>query len=183
MIYRTYECLDCHQFFEVTCNSDDGDPDCPTCAKVLDWKPGMFNTKSDVSRAADLTQEILNTDYGLDNFNDNTREGDTVYKAPVETREQREMAKALEDQAKMVKDIPGMMPESTKQQAAGFWAGGSGAAAVPNQIVQSALANAKAPLVGRNGKVLDSGVNPMESLHKMGKQGKLPDNFRIIARG
>lgn len=180
MIYRTYECMDCHQLFEVTCNSDDPDPECPTCTKVLDWRPVSFNTKSNISRGADLAQTILNEDYGLDNFNDNTREGDTVYKAAAETREQREIAKAFEDQAKMLKDMPNMMPEATKQQAASFWAGGQGSV-VPQQIVQSALANAKAPLVGRNGKVLDQGVNPMESLHRQGKAGKLPNNFRIIA--
>ena len=33
---------------------------------------------------------------------------------------------------------------------------------------------------GKSGPGAD--VNPMEYLHKMGKAGKLPNNYRIIAR-
>ena len=171
MIYRTYECIDCKTVFEVSHPSgDDPFPDCPTCSKVLEWRPQRFATKTNVSYAADVTQKILETDYGLTDFNDNSRAGDIAYKAAPETQEQRDARKVLEDTAKM-------MQEQARHQAAsptvkGFWGGAQGAP--PAQIIQSALAGAKQG---------PKGIDPIKSLHDMGRAGKLPSNFSIIARG
>ena len=81
-IVRTYRCDSCQNIFDVTCESNDPDPECPECDKVLEWQPGMFSVKTNRSRSMDLTQKVLEQDYGLDNFNDNLREGDVAAKGP-----------------------------------------------------------------------------------------------------
>ena len=102
MIIRTYSCADCEQEFEVTCESSDGDPDCPTCSQVLEWRPGGFNIIGNKGKAVDLTQKILEEDYGLTNFKDNTREGDVhgIVAPPAGTAEReagiRQMSEAAQ---------------------------------------------------------------------------------------
>src|SRR5258707_8167239 len=85
-VIRTYECTDCFTVFECMLDSgSDPDPECPQCSRVLEWRPGMFSVKTNKSRAIDVTQEIMETDYGLTNFKEAPREGDVSAIMPSET--------------------------------------------------------------------------------------------------
>ena len=105
MIIRTYRCNDCQELFEVTCESSDGDPDCPFCARELVWQPKSFAITTTKSKAVDVTQQIMEEDYGLTDFNDNMREGDIAAKTPVRPRAERE---AIE-QARLARLRPVLM--------------------------------------------------------------------------
>src|SRR6266568_3768819 len=102
MIIRSYLCNDCGDKFEITFdNGDEPDPVCPYCRDmVLQWQPGMFSIKTGKSRAMDATQDILERDYGLTDFNDNLREGDVAAKTLVRSREEREAIEKVEADAK-----------------------------------------------------------------------------------
>lgn len=108
MIRRTYACIDCEQEFTVECESDAPDPVCPnpSCNKVLDWRPqGFAIGGSNEGKAVAATQQILENDYGLSNFKDNAKEGETGIvrrqETKVETelveREVREQMRAIEN--------------------------------------------------------------------------------------
>src|SRR5215468_8962151 len=99
MIIRTYACEDCGWQFEVHCeSSSDPDPECPQCAKVLEWVPVRLNIGTVKSKALDVTQKIIEEDFGLSDLNDRNREGDVAYKAapPVQTAERE----AIEQQVR-----------------------------------------------------------------------------------
>ncbi len=174
MIYRTYECLDCNARFEVTCESSAGDPDCPNCARVLDWRPGSFAITGTKSKAIDTTQKILEQDFGLSNFKDNQREGDTAAIVPAapgavardaEIRQLSEVAQA--------KGTP-MTPEQ-HNMATQFWGGGAMQKTLPAETL---LAGARASTAAANAE----GLNPMQLLHSAGKAGKLKTKIDVVAR-
>lgn len=176
MIIRTYQCDDCETVFEVTLDSgEDGDPDCPTCARVLQWVPTRFATKSNVSRAGDVTAGILEQDFGLTNFRDGAREGDaTAIAKPAETTSERDARMRAETEIARALDIKAPQPPGMENAIKGFWGGGP--AAPPAQATQAFLAGAK------QGLTADPKSNPMSLLHQAGKKGLLPNNWKIIAR-
>jgi DNA-directed RNA polymerase subunit RPC12/RpoP len=185
-VVRTYHCEDCGETFDVTHEfSAEPDPDCPYCKIVMQWRPQGFSIKTNKSRAYDLTQDILNKDFGLDDFNDNTRPGDIVAKMPVETRQHREEKEQIEREVTQMHDEIMQNPASVgerqllnahpNQQAAvrGFWGGPSGGNVSP-MVAQTLVASAKAGPQAR--------LDPMKGMAELGKTGQLPTNFKIIAR-
>lgn len=166
--------------FEVDCRSEDGDPDCPQCSKVLIWQPRPFAITGIKSKAIDVTQKILEEDYSLTNWKDGNKQGDVAAIMPSETTVEREARMRIENEVKELAS-QAKLPVSPEQNAAvhAFWGGGasqSGSTAQPNQLVaQTLLASAK---VGPQ-----AGIDPMRALHDMGKVGQLPNNMRIVARG
>jgi hypothetical protein len=176
MIVRTYACDDCGSEFEVTCNSDDPAPDCPNCARVLEWRPGMFAIKTTKSRAMDVTQDILEKDFGLTNFKDNQREGDVAAitaPAPSQAAKDAEIRQLSE----VVQQTTGQ-PLTAQQHAMAqsFWGGG-------NAMQQAIPADAMLAGAKQNTAAADAeGVNPMALLHKAGKAGHLKTPIKIVAR-
>lgn len=173
MIIRTYFCDNCEQEFEVTCESNSPDPDCPFCAKVLDWRPGMFAIATSKSRAVDVTQQILEEDYGLTNFNDNMREGDVATKsAPAPNSGQRDAE--IRQLSEAAQSIGQPMTAEQANMAKNFWGGGQAANAVP---VDQMLGAARASTAAANAE----GLNPLKLLHDAGKAGKMPIKISVIA--
>ena len=175
MIIRTYQCLDCDQPFEVTCESSSPDPDCPMCSKVLQWVPGMFAIKGSISRAADITQKIMEQDYGYSNFKDNTREGETVVMAPPTPTTSSNDA-LMQQVSEFAQSTRQQLTPQQAHMAKDFW--GAGAAAMPQIPVGDALAFAKQ----QTALATREGVNPMNLLHRAGREGKLPMKINVIAR-
>jgi len=172
MIIRTYECLDCLTTFEVTCESSDaGDPDCPNCNRVLEWRPGMFSIATNKSKAMNVAQQILEEDYGLNNFKDNSREGDIAAIIPSETtaqREQRERATAAVEM-EMAKTKP-QITDAQAEAVRAFWGG-------PQNHPVSPMATGPALITAA--KAGPQGPDPMKMLH----DSKPPFRFRVVARG
>jgi hypothetical protein len=177
MIIRTYRCDDCEQEFEVHCESSDGDPDCPTCAKVLDWQPGMFSITGHKSRAIDVTQKIIEEDFGLSNLKDNTREGEAAYKEPrADTTHEKE--KITQAVMEYVRESTGNAPGAASVQLpapVGFnWGTQVAGAPAPQVSMQHVLSQAK---VGPQ-----AAENPMQILQSGIKSGHLKTKSRIIAK-
>lgn len=171
MIIRTYLCRDCGKMFDHTCESSDGDPDCPTCAVPVQWVPTKFAIGgSTMSKAVDLTQQVLEQDYGETNFNDQQREGDIAFKNTPRPRAEQEVMDKLEHDAKE-------FAAGKAQANPAFWAGGQGGP--PQNIIAAAMAGAKEQTALANRE----GVNPMDLLHKAGKDGQLGVPISPVARG
>jgi hypothetical protein len=164
MIIRTYHCKDCDALFEVQHDSgDEPYPDCPKCEKVLDWRPiGFAIGGTNKGKAMDYTQKVLEQDYGLTDFKDNTREGESVIKMPVETTAQREVRELVE------KEVAKNALQTPEQQAsaAKFFGGSPGGP--PQHLTQTFLAGAKAGV---------QGPDPMALLHKGAKSGSIPRGY------
>lgn len=177
MIIRTYGCDTCGETFEVTLdNSDAPEPDCPYCRDVvLQWRPGMFNVKTNKSRAMDIAQDIAEKDYGLTNMRDNMREGDIAAVMPTAPKT-ADVDAIMQVQQEIAAQTGQVMNEEQKRAAAGFWAGGAAKAAAmpPTQALGIARGAAK--------EADAMGANPMKLLHAAGKKGHLPNNYRIVAR-
>lgn len=180
-VIRSYECMDCKELFEVTHQSGE-EPlaDCPFCEKVLEWRPKPFAITGVKSKAVDVAQDILETDYGLTNFKDGSREGDTVAIMPTETTQQREARMRIESEVQELAAQVKNAPENPAQAAAvsAFWGPqgpGGGQQPVQNMMAQTLIASAKAGP--------QAGTDAMAALHRMGKSGQLPTNMRIVARG
>jgi len=135
VIIRTYACDDCGENFEVECESGDtGDPDCPNCTKVLQWIPARFNIGTHKGKAIDVTQKIIEEDFGLTNLNDNNREGDVAYRpTPVmQTDERDEIERQVREYAAQT-TAPVPIPAANQPQQAqanqvhmNFWGGSEG---------------------------------------------------------
>lgn len=177
MIIRTYRCEDCQTVFEISCESgNDGDPPCPTCEKVLQWQPSSFNITGAKSKAVDMAQDIMEKDYGLANFKDNNREGDVGYIDPTrKTAAQIDAIGQRESEAgrEVVSRMKDITPE-LKPAVDGFF-GGQSVSIGQNRVPVSQMIQA-----GKQGPA--AGIDPMAALHKLGREGKLPKNYNIIAR-
>lgn len=174
MIVRTYKCNDCDEVFEITCSMSDGDPDCPNCKDVvLEWQPKSFSIGGSVtSKAVDLTQDILEKDYGHTNWNDSMREGDIAHKSEARPRAEQEVMAKLEHDAKEY----AKQAESPKSNP-GFW--GHGAGGPPANMIAAAMQGARQQTALANSE----GRNPMDLFSKAGKDGSLNIPFKPIARG
>ena len=139
MIIRTYRCEDCGDTFDVTCESNDGDPDCPFCARVLQWQPERFSIGTNKSRALDLTQNIIEHDYGLTDLKDNLREGDVAAKGPPPPQgEERAWREQIEnDNRALAATVSNMAP-----QAREFFSGAGGKQQM--NVAAAAFGDAKA---------------------------------------
>lgn len=191
MIIRSYYCNDCNHLFEVQCKSNDGDPACPFCEAAMQWRPQSFSIKTNKSRAMDLTQNIIEQDFGLTDFNDNTREGETVAKTPVAptTADREKEAQAALEFGDMIEARQKSMGEQQldhappgQQAAVRNFFGPSGAAgpiASQSMVGSSLIAAAKSGPAALGAR---DGVDPMGALHRLGKEGKLPSSMRIVAR-
>lgn len=174
MIRRTYQCVNCEQVFAVECNADDGDPFCPNpdCDKVLEWRPQGFAIGGSMEgKAVAYTQRVLEDDYGLSNFRDNAREGDTSIIQRQETRvEAEKVERELREQTAAIQNDP--------QKTAQFWGANSGNPTSLNSMTgQSMIAMAK---------VGPQSVDPIAMLHSGVKSGKIPtlrQMTKIEARG
>ena len=166
MIVRTYRCDDCGEVFDVTCESNDGDPDCPQCSKVLQWQPQRFAIGgSNIGKAADVTQRVLEADYGLTNFSDNLREGDVAAKTPARSREEREAMERVERDAAELAATPAKLVPQVQQ----FWSGSHPAQV---NVAAAALADAKA-----NAK---QNSRNMDLLMSAGKRGEAALDYRFL---
>ena len=172
MIYRTYCCQDCDTVWEV--HHDSGDepiPDCPMCAKILQWTPRSFNIGgSNEGKAAKMAQNILETDFGLTNYKDNNKPGDVGVVMPSYTTAENEN---LTQQVKEFVEQKNANPESVNA----FWGQNAGNA--------STLGSVTAQSMIQNAKVGPQGVDPMAMLHKGVKSGAIPSPrqmTRIVAK-
>lgn len=175
-VVRTFACDDCGIEFEVTQAMNDPAPECPQCCVILEWRPQSFNITGTKSRAMDITQGILENQYGMTNINDHMREGDIAAITPAapSTAEREVQIRQLSE----VAQVSGAPPLSRDQaeMAKSFWGGGQ----TPLQNVPAAdmLNSAKAATSAANAE----GVNPMALLHKAGKSGRLKTPINVIAR-
>ncbi len=161
--------------FEVTHDSgEEGFPDCPNCSKVLEWRPQRFATTGVKSKAIDLAQEVMEKDYGLSNYRDNNREGDVGYIDPLrKTAAELDQAgqRASEAAQEVAARVATVSPEH--KQAVDAFFGGQSVRIGQNSIPASQMIQA-----GKMGPGAE--VNPMAALHKLGKEGKLPNNFTLM---
>ena len=115
MIRRTYQCRDCEREFTFECNADDPDPPCPNpdCDKVMEWTPKSFAIGGSVEgKAADFTYKALEQDYGLTNFKDNAKQGESGIIRNQEAKVQSEMV-----EREFREQIAQVSPEKMQQ----FW--------------------------------------------------------------
>jgi len=171
MIIRTYACVDCQHEWDVECSPDDGDPDCPNCLKVLEWRPVRVNIGgSNASKAVDIAQDVLEKDFGLTNFKDNNREGDVGIVNQVETTASREEDTQLGIEVQQA--LQKIAPPAPSNPS--FWGSGGATTGPVAASAQTLIAGTK---VGPH-----ADMNPMAMLHASGKKGLLPTEVRPIAR-
>ena len=77
-IVRTYLCGECGcKFDKLHFDRSEPAPECPGCQAINSRQtPAGFSIGGNVSKAVDITQNILETDYKMSNIKDNLREGD-----------------------------------------------------------------------------------------------------------
>lgn len=93
-IVRTYECPDCTErtgqtfrFDKLHFDRNEPAPECPGCRALAAVQvPAGFSIKGNASRAGDITQKIVEQDYGLTNMADRQREGDLAVITPPHLR-------------------------------------------------------------------------------------------------
>lgn len=163
MIRRTYRCPQCDREFVFECNSNDPDPSCPNpdCDKVLEWRPQSFAIGgSTEGKAAAYTYKALEEDYGLSNFRDNAKPGESGIVARQETKvEAEKVEREFREQIAQTNNFQ----EAQKR----FWGDNSGASPNMNNVTgQSMLAMAKAM-----NQSDPNYVDPISALHRMGKRG------------
>ena len=181
MIIRTYSCNECGALFECEMESNDGDPDCPACSVVMEWRPQSFNIGTVKSKAIDVTQKLIEEDYGMSNLRDGVREGET-YAMPPRAKHAGEVEAETREAVEFTKQTGGLPPELAAQVehskatffGGGAMMGGGGLGGPPMQQMLAAAASSKNE---------PGSVDPMAALHEGGKKGTLPTRARIIARG
>lgn len=78
MVTRTYGCPSCDARFRVFgMGMNDPPPPCPKCHwQESEWVPEAIAIAGSHSKAVDLSQKIIEKEYGLTNWGDRLREGD-----------------------------------------------------------------------------------------------------------
>jgi hypothetical protein len=111
---------------------------------------------SHASKAVDLTQSIMEQDYGLTNFKDNTRAGDTAIIPHHETKVETEKV-----EREFREQMAAVRPEQVNQ----FWGANAGSpTSLTSMTGQSLIAMAKAgpasvdPIAALQGQLKRSGV-------------------------
>ena len=167
MIYRTYQCMECSQYFEVRHDSgDEGDPSCPVCDDiVMQWRPQKFNIASGKAKVADMARDMIAEDYGVTDMND-TREGEQSFKPPPKSKELVEAEGRMENAIKQEISKVETTDPKVQQAIKGFYGGGGVSSVVD---VPTSMANAR---VGPEAYTPQH--NPISMIHRAGKAGKLP---------
>jgi len=177
-VIRTFACDDCGLEFEVTQGMNDPAPECPRCCTVLEWRPQSFSIIGNKSRAMDVTQQILEKDFGLSNINDHQREGDiaAMPSAPATGAQIDAEIRQVSEHAQQTTGAPPLTPVQA-EMAKSFWSGGQ--TPLANIPAAELLSAAKASTATANAENL----NPMKLLHDAGKRGQLKTPIHVIARG
>ena len=160
MVWRTFECMDCDTMFEVEQGMDDDVPDCPNCSKVLEWRPQKFNIGGSIEgKAVNHAQKIMEEDYGLSNFKDNVRPGETgVIMPSTNTAEQEQVTRETKQYVEQVAANPDKMQQ--------FWGQNQGAPTQMGGVTGQGMIAAA--------KIGPQGHDPMKLLHDGVRQGKIP---------
>ena len=162
MIRRTYQCPYCEQIFTFACESNDPDPPCPNpkCDQILEWRPQKLTIGGSIEgKAVAHTQKILENDYGLSNFRDNTREGDTSIIPHHETRAETEkVEREVREQMRAIQADPA--------KSAQFWGQNAGQPTTMQSMTGQSLI--------QMAKVGPQGHDPMTMLHDGVKRGRIP---------
>lgn len=173
MIRRTYQCPDCERVFAYECNSDDPDPPCPNpdCDKVLEWRPVSFAIGgSNEGKAVKIAQKIMEQDYGMTNFRDNSREGDNSIIMRQETRAETELVeREVREQMRAIEADP-----AKSQQ---FWGGNAGNPTPLTSVTGQSMI--------QMAKVGPQATDPISLLQQGVKGGKIPtpqQMMRVEAR-
>ena len=159
MVYRTFACDDCNSVWEVEQAMDDPHPDCPTCSKVLEWRPQSFNIGgSTVSKGVDYAQKIMEEDYGLTNFKDNVKPGEVGAVMPTTTTVEQE---------KITREVVQYVEQTkTNKVQNDFWGASHGSPSHIGSVTgQTMLGMAKTG---------PQGPDPMKLLHDGVKSGRIP---------
>lgn len=176
IIRRTYRCTDCaHEFSWVHASTEEVPPECPVCVSapppvLAPALPGLLTSKS---AAIDFTQKMVEQDYGLTNFRDNSRPGDVAYMpdAPMHTAQRDAVTREL---------IQAGVPEPIAaadniEKAANYWQGAMAGAASGTLGSPTAAAEAS-----REARAM--GVDPVGMLEAGRKSGNLPLKLNVVAR-
>jgi hypothetical protein len=126
----------------------------------------MFSVKTNRSRALDLTQNIIEGDYGLSDLNDNLREGDIAAKVPVPPREERDWRDRVEADNRALAAQTSQMSAQAKQ----FFSGSGGGQQV--NVAAAALSDAKAHRA--------ENAYAMDLFSKAGRRGEHNTNYRLL---
>lgn len=169
-VVRTYECETCNIVFEAWhASGDEAAADCPVCVRMAAWRPQPPNITTHKARAIDITQQVLEQDYGITDFNDRQREGDIAFKSEPETREKRDQAAQIAEQVRTqlnADPVAAAMAANDPATAAalknptlggamsGFWGGAGGGLPINPSAALAAARTGPA------------GGDPMSLLHK-----------------
>ena len=159
MVWRTFACDDCDSIWEVEQAMDDPHPECPTCSKVLDWRPQSFNIGGSVeAKAVKHAHRIMEEDYGLTNFKDNVQIGETGAVMPTtNTSEQEQVTREVAEYVAQTQ---------TNKVTNDFWGANSGAPSQVNSVTGQTM-------IGM-AKTGPQGPDPMKLLHDGVKSGSIP---------
>ena len=176
-IVRTYACDNCEREWDVTCESNDPDPECEVCAKVLQWQPGLFAITGHKAKAIDYTQQIIEQDFGLSDLKDNTREGEAAYKepAPETTSQKDKIAQAVHEYARSATAHHAGNANPPAGNSSFNWGTQPSGAPAPQVSMQHMLAQAKA-----GPQYPDR--NPMKVLQDGIRAGHLKTPTRIVGK-
>ncbi len=87
IVVRHYRCRVCETTVTLRQESAAGAPECATCHGDTAWQPGGFQITGAKSQAVEIVQKIAEKQFGLTDFNDNTREGESASKlTPTQSR-------------------------------------------------------------------------------------------------
>jgi len=143
---------------------------------IMEWRPKSFAIGTVKSKAVDLTQSIIEQDFGLSNLKDNVREGEAYFQPPPPKQTAEIEAETRRD-IEITKQTGGLPAELAAQvehsRNTFFGAGGAGMLGGLPGALSTAKAAAAEP----------GAVNAMQALHEGGKAGKLPVKAHIIAKG
>jgi len=142
----------------------------------MEWRPKSFAIGGIKSKALDITQKVMEEQYGYTDFKDHVDPGETVVKAPrpMQTAEHDAIGQQVAEYAEHTLGTP--LTPVQKQMASTFWDGGQAAAAQIPVANLLAGARANAAVAAREGR------DPMKMLHEMGREGKLKQKIDVVAR-
>lgn len=194
-VIRTYQCATCEFTFQYTHpRSDDPYPPCPNCqANDPAWRPQGFRVRSNRTKATKVAQDIMERDFGLTNFRDGAREGETAamgLTAQTTSERERMVQQVAESTRQLANAMSGTIREETraivKDTASLFGAtGGQIATAVTQPVAAKDPAQMMelARFATAQGRLDPKVQSPMHMLHSGLKSGNIdPLRTQIMAR-
>lgn len=171
-VIRTYACDGCEKEWEYWHDSgDEESPPCPNCEGITGrWVPQRFNMKGTHSKAMDITQGIMEKEFGMTDWKDNTQPGETVVKPNTISKEdaEKKIRQDVEAHAAMKNSINPNLAKMADSFFVGS-AGGSGAGAPSAPFGNQQMASVAAAASRQARK---EGASPIELLHNGIKSGK-----------